>query len=690
MPHHTDAGTLPHHAKLRRWGPVCLTAAFSAILLFVLAPSQAYGDASCERLAEHFEGEGISFIARCGSPIPDSLAVHECKFPAMQDWVTYLPAEPTIHYIEGGDFVALCVMPENYWFDVFLNTHSPGRMVIEIPKDAVDLKQFDFPHCLSPGHVWVLDDLNVPTESVTMRQIQDTGHSRILQIEWDYSGVRMISYGGADVVYRHDWPATDVRHPGQCIKEYVDGGHDPSESIRHTSIGNAARHVCHDYDRFTMVDFVRNITTGSVESMCLERDKLMFVIDVEEDGHLLLDIPHDVLGARAIGSAPAGNYEAYYRWIDRDFFADAAPYSAFSSDGWWPGDGGSYTSSIYNKYGAYPIHMLQVALHSFDADSTTFRVPFLKEDVVFRAGVGPAGSFTVPKHVMEKYAVPFTPAPPRMQSQHVLPEDVVCRDGLVRAFKPGSPACDESLDWLRANTCSDITSAKYTAVCVKQSSLDVLADRCVLHAGIPADWAGSKNPNAWVITYTIVGGDVTSILQGTNDMPGFWGAMFISINATDDGYVTLTIPRTVADSHLYDGSGDDSYFVLVDGERVYYKESKTDYARTLTIDFAAGSEKIEIIGTFVVAEFDIMEKERVMPPLKQVRQGVPVEQVSCNGNKIPMATPSGMPTCVYPESAEKLVDREFEKICQAVVPANTGVFAADIAAHAREDPAESP
>ena len=458
------------------------------LLLFVPALSQVSAE-TCEDLAEYFEDRGVSFIARCGSPIPYSIAVHECKFPAHPDWVTYLPAVPTIHYIEGGDFVALCVMPEHYWFDVFLNAHSPGRMVIEIPKDAVDLRQFDFPHCLSPGHVWVRDDLSVPTESVTIRQIQDTGHSRILQIEWDYSGVRMISYGGTYEDYRIDHPATNGRHPGQCIEEYVSGGHDPSESIRHTSIGKAARYVCHDYDRFTMVDFVRNITTGSVESMCLEEDQLVFVMDVEDDGHLLLDIPHDVSLAHAIGSRPAGNYEAYYSWIDRNFSGDATPYSEFSSDGlleWLPSSGISRTFSIYDKYGAYPINMLKVTMHSFDVDSDTFRVPFLKEDVVFRADIAGRYDFGISKHVREKYAVPFTPAPPRMQSQYVLPEDVLCRDGLVLAFKPGAAACDESLDWLRVNSCSDIGSVNYTAVCVKPSSLETLVERGVLYAGIPA------------------------------------------------------------------------------------------------------------------------------------------------------------------------------------------------------------
>ena len=482
---------------------VCLAIAIPALLLFVPgmhsdpyaaadksvpAPSHAHADASCENLAEYFEDMGVSFIARCGSPIPDSIAVRECKFPAQPDWATYLPAEPTIHYIDGGDFVALCVMPERYWFDVFLNAHSPGLMVIEIPKDAIDLRQFDFPHCLSPGHVWVRDDLNVPTKSVTINQIHETEHSRILQIAWDYSGVRMISYGGAIDAYRN-WHFTDNDHPGQCIEEYVSGGHDPSESIRHVSVGEVERYVCHDYGRFTMVDFVRNITTGSVESMCLDKYLLVFVLDVEDDGHLLLDMPRDVLSHEGSNTNAVGNYETFYSWADRDFFSDATPFSAFTSEQddslkWYGDKSLSFTFAIYDKYGAYPVNQLKMVAHSFDEDSGTYRVPFLKEDVVFIIRIGNDDVPGPPEHVREKYAIPFTPAPPLVQSQLVPPEDVLCRDNLVLAFKPGATACHETANWIRDNSCSDIGGVNYTAVCVRPSSLEALVERGVLHAEI--------------------------------------------------------------------------------------------------------------------------------------------------------------------------------------------------------------
>ena len=74
------------------------------------------------------------------------------------------------------------------------------------------------------------------------------------------------------------------------------------------------------------------------------------------------------------------------------------------------------------------------------------------------------------------------------------------------------------------------------------------------------------------------------------------------ITETDEGSLTIAIPRSTADATLHDGS-DGQYFVLVDGEEREFQEVVTDDHRTLTIEFDAGTEQIEIIGTWVVPEF---------------------------------------------------------------------------------------
>ena len=104
----------------------------------------------------------------------------------------------------------------------------------------------------------------------------------------------------------------------------------------------------------------------------------------------------------------------------------------------------------------------------------------------------------------------------------------------------------------------------------------------------------------FLLSYTIIGGKVLSI---TPEQGEGYGSLIIAIEATNDGQLTITLPRALIDAVFPEG-GDDSYIVLVDDEEVAdFDETKTDTDRTLTIEFTKGTEQIEIIGTFVVPEF---------------------------------------------------------------------------------------
>jgi len=103
--------------------------------------------------------------------------------------------------------------------------------------------------------------------------------------------------------------------------------------------------------------------------------------------------------------------------------------------------------------------------------------------------------------------------------------------------------------------------------------------------------------SADLISYEITNGKIINIMT---DMDA--KSLLIDIEAWDDGSITLTIPRSILDAKINDGD-DDEFFVLVDGEEVNFEEITTSTDRTLTIEFSAGAEQIEIIGTFVIPEF---------------------------------------------------------------------------------------
>ena len=111
------------------------------------------------------------------------------------------------------------------------------------------------------------------------------------------------------------------------------------------------------------------------------------------------------------------------------------------------------------------------------------------------------------------------------------------------------------------------------------------------------DTTASVQGSSDLIGYEITGGKLLSIIPDFDA-----NSLIISIDATDDGSLTLTIPRSVLDAILENGD-DDDFFVLVDGEEVDFDETTSSTDRILTIAFPAGAEEIEIIGTFVVPEF---------------------------------------------------------------------------------------
>ncbi len=99
-----------------------------------------------------------------------------------------------------------------------------------------------------------------------------------------------------------------------------------------------------------------------------------------------------------------------------------------------------------------------------------------------------------------------------------------------------------------------------------------------------------------LIQYSITGGTVKSIVPDPESM-----SLRIMIEATDDGTLTITIPRTILEA---DEKG---VFILVDDEEMNdFGIDTTDEYRKITIDFPQGTEMIVIIGTWVIPEFGVI------------------------------------------------------------------------------------
>ena len=100
------------------------------------------------------------------------------------------------------------------------------------------------------------------------------------------------------------------------------------------------------------------------------------------------------------------------------------------------------------------------------------------------------------------------------------------------------------------------------------------------------------------VEYTIKGGTVKDMVVDSSIF-----AIIVQIDATDEGTITLDLPREFIGAEKQDGK-DDTFIILIDGIEVPYQESVvlTD-SRVITINFEEGDSDIEIIGTYVVPEF---------------------------------------------------------------------------------------
>ena len=100
------------------------------------------------------------------------------------------------------------------------------------------------------------------------------------------------------------------------------------------------------------------------------------------------------------------------------------------------------------------------------------------------------------------------------------------------------------------------------------------------------------------VEYTIKGGTIKDIIVD----PDIFGIV-VQIKPTDDGAISLDLPREFIGAEKQDGK-DDTFIILIDGIEVAYQESVVHSdSRVITINFEEEDSDIEIIGTYVIPEF---------------------------------------------------------------------------------------
>ena len=86
------------------------------------------------------------------------------------------------------------------------------------------------------------------------------------------------------------------------------------------------------------------------------------------------------------------------------------------------------------------------------------------------------------------------------------------------------------------------------------------------------------------INYEITGGSIKSIYPELES-----NSLIIEIDATDDGMLTISLPRAVIDSDIEGQFNGEFYILLDDKDKEYDETETTDTYRTLSIEFFAVS-----------------------------------------------------------------------------------------------------
>ena len=106
-----------------------------------------------------------------------------------------------------------------------------------------------------------------------------------------------------------------------------------------------------------------------------------------------------------------------------------------------------------------------------------------------------------------------------------------------------------------------------------------------------------QSGQSYTVNYSVTGATVNDISINPQDT-----SLLVTITSSNDGNLTMTMPRSLIDAKAT--SGDDQFFVLVDGADSDFSESKTTAdSRTITVSIPAGTQEVEVIGTQVVPEF---------------------------------------------------------------------------------------
>ncbi len=165
--------------------------------------------------------------------------------------------EPLSHSITDGEFLGFCADIHYKWFAIYLDTDTGGSITLEIPKDIVDLKQYDYLDCYRNSYSF--DGKRLHESRYSVKQVAQSDDSRTIEITFD-KPVGRIQYFGAYGIF----DGVDYSQPNYCIDEYEKNGHDPAGHLPRVE----PNYMPDPPECPDLLDLNYTITGGRVDKIC--------------------------------------------------------------------------------------------------------------------------------------------------------------------------------------------------------------------------------------------------------------------------------------------------------------------------------------------------------------------------------------------------------------------------------------
>ena len=295
----------------------------------------------------------LSSVEKISTPC-DQLGSHPIKYDMVD-----------LKYImKTGKVQTFCVQPDYKWFEIHLQTQGPGTLTVEIPKDVVDLRQFDYPTCQAEYDIYT--DLRT-IDKTTMKQIAQTDSSRTIQFIWEKPLSKVGSFGAYGV-----FDGVDYSEPNYCINKVESGEKSAEFEEEIPDLKPAKIMTCPEpFLNYT-------ITNGNLDGICSGVKDIYGYHDYKT-ANGSYNIVHDTIGSSL------GLYLATSNVTSDD--------AVLIIDIPWIEMRPNYWSDAFNLGGSYrdvtdPECSQHIQLLNVTADYRTFKIPLDEGETGFHMGSG--------------------------------------------------------------------------------------------------------------------------------------------------------------------------------------------------------------------------------------------------------------------------------------------------------------